>query len=276
MPDLEDEIFAEATAPAQETHVESQPTASVEAPASVANEEGLAPEAPAQPQPEARQNGGDLSVALRQEREERKRLQAQMLELMERVAPKAPQPAAKTKEQESQEADDAVTALLNNPAAWLKAQLDGHLSERLNPVSDEIYQTKRTLSERFAVQQHGIDKVKEAYSALDQAISNGAMTLEGVEAALRKSPDPAGEILAWFDNQPANAEKRLREKILEELRASGEIPAAPAANGNAAPSPIPSLPSLNRAIGNAGAPQSGSMSEEDIFNSAPAFGKRKA
>ncbi|MDO9364679.1 MAG: hypothetical protein Q7T60_17255 [Sphingopyxis sp.] len=274
---MEDEIFAEATASVPETHVESQPTAPVAAPASVADEVSPAPGAltPEQ-QPEARQSGGDLSVALRQEREERKRLQAQMLELMERVAPKAPQPAAKSKEQEARDADEAVNALLADPAAWLKSQLDSQLSEKLTPVSDELYQTKKTLSERWAVREFGLERVKEAYSALEQAIATGALSQEGVEATLRKSPDPAGEILGWFDNQPANAEKRLREKILEELRASGEIPVAPAANGNNPPSPIPSLPSLNRAVGNAGAPQSGSISDDDIFNSAPAFGKRKA
>lgn len=276
MPDLEDEIYAEASAPASDTHVESQPTAPIEAPASVANESNPTqePESPAS-QPETRQNGGDLSVALRQEREERKRLQAQLVELMDRVAPKTPQPAAKTREQESQEADEAVNALLTNPAAWVKAQLESQLSERLSPVNDELYQTRLVLSERFAVQQHGADKVQEAYTALKQAVADGNMPADGVEATLRKSQDPAGEVMAWFENQPANAEKRLREKILSELRASGEIPGAAPQAGEGERAPIPSIPSLNRAVGNAGAPQSSSISDEDIFNAAPAFGKRK-
>jgi hypothetical protein len=280
MADQEDEIFAEATATAPEAHVESQPTAPAvaEAPASAASEPTAVEQPVAQPtttEEPAKPNGGDLTVALRQEREERRRLEAQILQLMERVAPPAPQPQAKTQEQLQAEEDAAIHAVLNNPTAWLKDQLKAHLSEHISPVNDALYETRKNFSLRLAVQEHGVETVKQAYGALDEAIASGKLKAGEVDDVLRKSQDPAAEILGWYNNQPEIAEKRLREKYFAEFQAQAAS-AQPAAGHAASFQSAPDLPSLNRAIGNAGAPQSGSITDDDIFNAAPAFGKRKA
>lgn len=281
----EEEIFAAATAPGGDDDAPLAPTASqpeVETPAEPSSEEQPQDQS-AQPQVigEPRQAGGDLTVALREERERVKALRADLEREREersqfmRMLQQSRQPAH---QDQAQQPADPV-ALWDDPDKWAGQLVD--------PVRQEVQRTREFYSQRLAVQQHGADKVKEAYSALDAAINRGDLSKDAVLASLQQSMDPYGEIMGWFENQPANAEQRMREKIMEELRASGQLPQqrdeagrfqAAGAQPSAAQAPGNSnIPSLNRAIGTAGAPQSGSISDDDIFNSAPAFGRsRKA
>lgn len=258
--ETEEEVFAAATASEAPTPAPATPEPS--APAA----EVVTPDEPgAEPAPEQQGQdhlGGDLKVALRKEREEIKRIReqnAQLMAMLQRNA--APQPA-------QPETKPEAVQLWDDPDKWGQSVVE--------PVISEVQQTREYYSRREAVREHGAEKVDEAYQALDAAIARGEVNKDAVLGALRKSLDPFGEIMGWYDNQPANAEKRLREKILSELRSSGQIPAEASQGQPAAPSNVPSLPSLNRAIGNAGAPQGGSITDEDIFNAAPAFGRRKA
>lgn len=263
----EEEVFAAATAPEEGTSV-VQPPADAggqvqDAPAPAdAPENGDAP-ASEQAASETRQNGGDLNVALRREREERRRMQEQNAQLMQMLQ----RQGAVQSPQQPEAAKDPVQ-LWEDPEKWGQTMVQ--------PVISEVQQTREFYSRRLAEQSHGAEKVNEAYAALDGAISRGEIDRDAVLASLSRSMDPYGDIMGWFDNQPANAEKRLREKIMEELRASGQIPAQGQPEQHKPPSAAPSLPSLNRAIGNAGATQSSSITDEDIFNAAPAFGRRKA
>jgi hypothetical protein len=137
----------------------------------------------------------------------------------------------------------------------------------------------------MAEKEHGTETVTEAYKALDAAIARGELNREQVLGGLQRSMDPYGEIVEWHRKQRALSEigpdpeaykQRLRQEIEAELRGSAATPQpapSPAQAGRSGPT---NLPSLNRAFGNAGAPQSAVISEEDIFNSAPTFGRRKA
>lgn len=218
--------------------------------------------------------GGDLSVALRQSRDAEKAarsraeaLESQLSQLLQAMnRPQAPQ-------QPPQE--EQPVQIWDDPDKWA-----GSL---VQPVQTELQRTRELYSRRFAEQAHGKEKVDEAYQALDAAISRGEMNRDAVLKSLQQSMDPFGDVMGWFENRPDNAEKRIREQIMEELRASGhQLPARDEAGRfqatQAAPAPASGgtpLPSVNRAMGQSGNQQGAPFSDEDIFNSAPAFGRRR-
>lgn len=165
------------------------------------------------------------------------------------------------------------------------------LERQINPVQEAVFQTREFYSRRLAEQQHTPEKVSEAYNALKAAVDSGQLDGNAVHAELRKSMDPYGDIMGWYQKNavlseigtdPKAYEQRLREKILAELQ--GQSPEGqPAENGRTpdgrfapANTRTQPLPSLNRSYGNAGNAQGGAITEEDIFNAAPAFGRRKA
>lgn len=237
--------------------------------------EGAAPN----PEPEATKPRGDLSVALRQERERNKQIEAELarereerariVALFERNQPQ-PQPAQPTPEPEP-------------PSLWTdpKGFIEHELKQRLTPYEQQLAQTREFYSRRAAVSEHGESTVDEAYAALGRAIQAGEIDGPQVVDALRQNADPFGEIVKWHKNRPEVQQASLRSTIEAEILAkygiAPEQPAAATPPAPAAPAPgAPSLPSLNQANGNAGTQQPANLSEEDIFDSVPAFGKRKA
>lgn len=270
-PASEADIFASATAPSVD---DERP---VTQPVSEPETEQDLDQPQANPQPtatqETRQAGGDLSVALREERAALKALKAELdreraerAQLL-RMLPQPQQPPAKPAEPPV----DPLTMMLDKPEEWGKSIVE--------PVQQQVRTVVEHFSRREAVREHGAEKVQEAYSALASAMARGEINRDATLAALQQSMDPFGDIMGWHESRPENAEKRIREKVLEELRASGQLPATAPGQPQAPPATAgnTNLPSLTRATGNAGAPQSGSITDDDIFNAAPAFGRsRKA
>ena len=258
--DTEADIFDAATAP------EPAPSAPAAAPAAVEAEVVNPPQTdPAVPVADDR---GDLNVALRKERDETKRMReenSRLMQILERFQP--PKPAEPEKEQPQ---------VWDNPDDWVRAAID--------PVTAQIHKTTEFYSRRMAEQQHGADKVQAAYDAMDQAINNGELNRDQVIGELRQSMDPFGDIMAWHQRHQALSEigtdpNAYRERVRAELMAEMNGGARPAGDPPPASAPKPAappqIPSVNRAVGNAGATQSTSITEDDIFNAAPAFGKRK-
>lgn len=275
MPDLaeEQEIFA-----ATETTEAPQTAApSIETPAAQPEATPAAPAAgegqPQQPQsPQEPQERHVPYAALKEEREARKALQARVDELMTLMLKGQQQPAKQEEQQPEPE-------LWDDPNAFIRHQI--------SPVEARIQKIVETTSRRDAIREHGEETVNAAYSALDEAIRRGELNGDAVKASLLQSDDPYGDILGWYQKNkvlsevgtdPKAFEERLRAKILAELQ--GQAPAGQQPAGAPAQQPSNSnqqpLPSLNRSYGNAGNAQGGAITEEDIFNAAPAFGRRKA
>lgn len=254
--DTETAVFDAATTP------EPDPSAPAAAPA--AADADIPPAA----SPEPQENRGDLNAALREQREESKRLRAEnarMLQILEGFTPKKePEPEPEKPE------------VWDKPDDWLKSQID--------PVTAQMQRTTEFYSRRFADQVHGAEKVDAAYAALNGEIVGGRLNGPEVIAQLRQSMDPFGDIMSWYQRHQALSEigtdptayrERVRAELLAEMQKDGQSPAAAAPQASAQSRPAV-IPSVNRAIGNAGAPQSTSITEDDIFNAAPAFGKRKS
>lgn len=279
----EQEIFAAALAPDEPQEVPApqreaeQPLEEPAEPAEPAEPSEPGSEEPGDPrqprgQPSAEHRDRREREELRAERERTRALEEQLARLVQTLQPQ-PQPQPK--------AEEPPPDMFAEPDKWGK-----HLVEPLvQPLQDQLVAQRQFYSHRFAVQAHGPEKVDEAYKALNEAVDRGELSRDGVEAALRGSMDPAGEIIGWHRKRRALTEigddpeayrQRVRQEIEAELRGPAPTP-QPAPPPAAAGRPgAPSLPSLNRAFGNAGSPQSAVISEEDIFNSAPTFGRRKA
>lgn len=277
MPDLEREIFDAASEKddftTEPTVAEPTPTPEPETPDAPVPE----PE-PSDPQPEHQHeeaNRGDPRVALRQEREASKALKAELereraervrfMNMLERQQAPQPQPAP--------QAEPEKPDFWADPDAWIASQFEA----RGKSYEDQIFQTREHFSRQMAVREHGEERVAAARQALEAEIDAGRLDPQATVKALRASTDPYADILKWHEGRPEVQERSMRERIEAEIRQKYGLtddgdpaPAAPRA-----PAPA-NLPSLNRAIGNAGASQGGSISEDDIFNAAPAFGRRKA
>jgi hypothetical protein len=265
MPDLaeEQEIFAATESP----ETEAAPSPEVVAPV-VETPDVQTTE---QPQAATQQEQQEQSVpyaALKKEREARKALQARVDELTNHVLRR--QTLEKPEEQQPD------PEIWDDPTAFIRNQL--------SPVQNELQQTREFYSQREAVREHGAETVEAAYNALAEAMQQGDQGAQALYRKAMQSMDPYGELVAWHKRNeilsqvgtdPKAYEERLRAKILEELQ--GQAPAGQQpAGAQPQQSQTQPLPSLNRSYGNAGNAQGGAITEEDIFNAAPAFGRRKA
>lgn len=197
-------------------------------------------EEPAQPveQPE-KQDGRVPSGLLREEKENRRRLEAELAELRGQM--KAFQQLQQPKPPVQPQLDP-IDSLLSDPESWAKQQID--------PVAEQLRQTREFYSRREAIREHGAEKVDEAFKALDAAIRSGAENRDHVMAGLNRSMDPFGEIVAWFErhkiiSDPAAYEKQIIEKYLAS-QAQQPAPAAQAAQASGS-TVVRLPPSLNRA-----------------------------
>lgn len=194
--------------------------------------------APSAEQPE-KQGGRVPSGLLREEKENRRRLEAELAELRGQMKAfqqfQQPKPTV-------QPQLDPIESLLADPDNWAKQQL--------NPVSEELRQTREFYSRKDAIREHGAEKVDEAYRALDAAINSGAVNRDAVLAELNRSMDPFGDIMNWYGRHKILSDPEAYERqIIEKFLASqNQQPATAAQTQQPAGSTIVRLPqSLNRA-----------------------------
>jgi len=291
-PDLSDEqeIFASTDTPAETvTETIAAPVVETEEENETDATESGEPDSLAEAGTQEREPKRVSYGALKEEREWRKQLQqdaerrekqwaeerAQMMRaITERTAPPQPNVQAQPEVDE-----DPLSSMVADPVAWAEKQF----ASRVTPIEQREFETRMHFSSRLASIDYGKETVSAAKTALEQAVAAGTLNEKTVEAQLRASPDPWGDIVKWHQqntvisevgNDPAAYEAKVRAKILAEMQ--GTAPAQQAAPATGAAPTIQAPPSLLRAAGNAGIAHGGSITEEDIFNSAPAFGKKRA
>jgi hypothetical protein len=279
MPDLSDEqeIFA-ATEVTDDTQAAAEP---VEAPAAQPEAQPAQEpvQAPSQPEEHPGAPAGFVPYgALKEEREGRKALQSRLEQqeaLLNRLLQAQPQQQQPQQPKEPETPPD----LFMDPDAYIRHQL--------TPFEAQLQETREYYSQREAIREHGKETVEAAYNALGQAMQQRDPNAIALWQKAMRSPDPYGELVNWHKRNlvisevgtdPKAFEERIRAKILAELQ--GQAPAGQQPAGAPVQQPSNSnqqpLPSLNRSYGNAGNVQGGAITEEDIFNAAPAFGRRKA
>jgi hypothetical protein len=220
---------------------------------------------------------GNLSVALRQEREarkaekaERERERAEHKALQAMVERVLAQPQATQQVQQPQQAEEPVQ-LWDDPDKYTQ----NVARQLLAPIEQRQAQLTFVYSKNEALREFGEERVTAAQSALQEAIQSGRIDAGAARNALSQSIDPVGDMVRWYEQTPEVQRQKMREELLAELQAeqTGSVQQQPAATGQPSNSNLP--PSLNRAIGNAGTSPDTLPSEEDIFNSVPAFGKKR-
>ncbi len=269
------EPVAEAPAPA----VEAAPEPAQPAPVrdergrfTVATEPQQPTAEPAPNQPQAEREPAIPPSRLREEAEARRQAEARAVALETELRlmrqQNQPQPQQPT----------APPDLFESPDAWA--------SHQINPVRDEVRQTREFYSRKFAEMQHGADKVKEAYQALDAAVRTGEVNRQQVMAQLERSPDPYAEIMAWHGRRSILSEvgddpNAYRQKIIDGFLADpanhaklrevvGVQTPAPAQAAPAAQSTVRLPPNLNRMTSAAPTAAPGAQAEvgdQELFES---------
>lgn len=152
----------------------------------------------------------------------------------------------------------------DDPAKWGETLL--------TPVQEQLLETRFMVSEARALAAFGQDAVTAAQTAVKEAIQSGQLNGGTVQAQLRQSRDPIGDVVRWHQNSPAVQEKSMREKLRAEIMAEYGLapgtaePAAPAAPA-ATPSVMPSNLAGARNVGTrAGPAWSGPKPLNDIFD----------
>lgn len=170
--------------------------------------------------------------------------QRQLAELQARLPKEAPPP---------------VPDVFENPNAFL----EHGVKQAVDPVRSEVQQTREFFSRMMAEDKHGADKVKAAYSALDNAAKAGDPDAIAVVARVKQSMHPYGDMVAWHQKQSVfqqigndpNAwfEKQLEERMKDPAFQAQILGKTQQTVRSSASTPsIVRPPSLTRVAGTAG------------------------
>lgn len=169
--------------------------------------------------------------------------------------------------QKQNEPKPVVPDLYENPDGFV----DHRTNQAIDPIKSEISQMREYYSQRDAVREHGAEKVKAAYEALDRGLKSRDPEAAAVYQRAMSSIDPYGDIMKWHkkqtifstigDDPDAFVERQIEErlkdptyqaKVLERIRGTAQT----------RPSTVTPLPpSLNRAT--SAAALSGDEDESD-------------
>lgn len=200
----------------------------------------VTPEPTQEPQPQMQ---GIPPWRLKEEADARRALEAEVAEMRRELA-QARQPKQ----------PDPVPDLYENPTAFV----DHGVKQHVDPIRSEIANLREHYSRQEAIRQHGQEKVAAAYQALDAALRSRDPEASMVYHRAKESIDPFGDIMnwhtkrslfeqvgsdpnAWFEKQ---LEERMKDqafsgKILERIRGNVQQAGRP---------PVTQLPpSLNKA-----------------------------
>lgn len=209
-------------------------------------------------QPEAKETE---SVGVRQLREAFERQQRRTAELEQQLRSFQPKSEAAPRPDLFEKPDEFVRT---------------NVQEALTPVEQRLSAAVETMSQRFAIMEHGKERVEQAYSALDQAARSGDPQAMAVVNQVKQSMDPYGDIARWYADREASLnpdaffqrkldealkDEKFKTELMSKLQPSQETkPAAPVFR-------VP--PSLNRATTAAPAlDDGGDFSNESLFKSA--------
>ena len=176
--------------------------------------------------------------------------------------------------QKQNEPKPVVPDLYENPDAFV----DYRNQQAIEPIKGEISQLREYYSQRDAIREHGAEKVKAAYEALDQGLRSRDPEAAAVYQRAMSSIDPYGDIMKWHkkqtifstigDDPDAFVERQIEErlkdptyqaKVLERIRGTAQT----------RPSTVTPLPpSLNRATAAAALSGDEDDSDEGLLQSA--------
>jgi len=107
------------------------------------------------------------------------------------------------------------------------------VQQAVDPISQQVSKLTEFYSRKDAIREHGEDKVKAAYLALDQAANSGDAEARAVVARVKQSMDPFGDMVVWHSKQSVfqqigndpNAwfEKELEKRLADPQFASAQL-----------------------------------------------------
>jgi len=167
-----------------------------------------------------------------------------------------------------------VPDLYENPDGFV----DHRTNQAIEPIKSEISQLREYYSQRDAIREHGAEKVKAAYEALDKGLRSRDPEAAAVYQRAMSSIDPYGDIMKWHkkqtifstigDDPDAFVERQIDErlkdpayqaKVLERIRGTAQT----------RPSTVTPLPpSLNRATSAAALSGDDDESDAGLLQSA--------
>jgi hypothetical protein len=267
MADDDKELFESALTDEQPEPIEAQPEPEAQEPEGQPRDEhgrfapkAKEPEAEPQPEPEKaqeqpqpepqRENQGIPPWRLKEEAEARRAAEERARQY-ERDMAEMRQQLAQMQQQNKQ--PEKVLDIFEDPNAFV----DHGVRTAIDPVKQEISQLREFYSQRDAIREHGAEKVKAAYDAMDQALRSRDPEAHAVFQRAKQSLDPYGDIVKWHMkstvfNQIGSDPNAWLEKQLEERLKDPQYQAKllERIRGNVQPQqrPITQLPpSLNKA-----------------------------
>jgi hypothetical protein len=234
MADDDKELFESALTDEQPEPIEAQPEPEAQEPEGQPRGEhgrfapkAKEPEAEPQPEPEKAQeqpqpeqqrpetkSEGIPSWRLKEEAEARRAAEERARQY-ERDMAELRQQLVQIQQQNKQ--PEKALDIFEDPNAFV----DHGVRTAIDPVKQEISQLREFYSQRDAIREHGAEKVKAAYDAMDQALRSRDPEAHAVFQRAKQSLDPYGDIVKWHMkstvfNQIGSDPNAWLEKQLEE------------------------------------------------------------
>lgn len=233
---------------------------------------------PPKPEPKPDDNAPVPPGRLREEADARRRAER------ERDAAVARVEALLAQQQPRQSQPQPQPDLLDNPPEYVRG-LFMPVLEQMNAHYSAQFEA---MSKRFAIGQHGREKVDAAFDALSQGMRNGDPVVKQAYDQIMVSPDRWGAIVEWHQQRETNRLvggdiEAFKRKILEEALTDPEyrkraIEAAKgqaAASGNTVARPVvASSPSLGNIGAAGGDTQIIEPSDAELFRQATSAKRR--
>lgn len=258
----DDALFDQVTGNAPEP-VEDTPEPQVEPEKQPRSEDGRfaakdpEPEAPpvseAQTEPVAAKTEGHVpSGRLREEAEARRRAEA-------RVA------ALEAQFQQFQQQHQPQPQKVEEPEIWQDP--NAWVEHKQATLRNTVTATNEFWSEKFAVMQHGAEKVEKAKSAVLEAVQRGELSRDAIRQGFASSRDPIGDIVTWYDrNEAVRDPEGYKARIIEEYKASLQQGQPVQRQPDNVKTLVRVPPSLNRATAVASHEVAGELNDDDLFN----------
>ena len=180
---------------------------------------------PVATEPQGKDEAFVPSWRLRELREEREAAIERANRLEENYQRQLRELQAKLPKPEPQKAPD----VFEDPNGFLQHGVQ----QAVDPISQQVSKLTEFYSRKDAIREHGEDKVKAAYLALDQAANSGDAEARAVVARVKQSMDPFGDMVVWHSKQSVfqqigndpNAwfEKELEKRLADPQFASAQL-----------------------------------------------------
>jgi hypothetical protein len=215
------------------------------------------PQQPGQPQSAGQppQPDGNIpSARLREEADARRnaerradQLQAQVEALMQRLQPV------------QQQQPKPRTDIFDNPSTFVQEEVN----PLLDPLNQQLTQLREFYSRKDAVREFGLEKVNEAFSAIESGLRNRDPEVGATYQRIMRSMDPYGDLVRWHQQKAAYAQiggdlNAYNQRIIQQAMTDPSMQAAwlAATRGQAPPVASPAREQPRASNGQFASPQS--------------------